>query len=485
MNAAVSILVAALLASPQAADAPPPASGVAPPRPQVHSPPSPLPHPVTGPAAVATQPPPGPPASNESLAQWGKEIGALLLKEDTDGIAERFAPSLVAVLPPWRFGQGWGGIEDRNGKIRSVGEAEVKGSGKDAVVVLPLQMERTELKAMVAFNNLGKITSIRFAPSAAPAIPPAAEWRAPAYVNPKKFRDVDVRLGYAPWVLVGALSLPAGKGPFPAVVLVHGSGPNDQDETVGGVKPFRDLAWGLASQGVAVLRYEKRTRTYGEKMAKLPVTVKEEVLDDAVAAVDFLRDNDAIDKGRIVVLGHSLGGQLAPRIAAAAKGKVAGVVVMAGPTRPLPDIVEDQAAYLVANGAATDEVVAPLRADAKKIRELDPAKPPEGLLLNAPAGYWIDLARYDAVGTARSNALPILVLQGDRDYMVTAKDLDGWKKGLAGAPFARFETFPEANHLFVNGQGKSLPTEYLMAGNVGAKVVDVIAEWVKGLPVRR
>ncbi len=250
-------------------------------------------------------------------------------------MALRFAPSLVAVLPPWRFGQGWHGIEDRNGKIRSVGEAEVKPTAKEPIVVVPLQMERSEWRANLVFDAQGRLTTVRFAPATmAPATPLAADWRAPAYVNPKKFRDVDVRVGFSPWVLVGALSLPAGKGPFPAVVLVHGSGPNDQDETVGAVKPFRDLAWGLASQGIAVLRYEKRTRTYGEKMSKLPVTVKEEVIDDAVAAVDFLRDNDAIDKKRIVVLGHSLGGALAPRIAAATKGKVAGVVVMAGPTRP-------------------------------------------------------------------------------------------------------------------------------------------------------
>jgi len=69
--------------------------------------------------------------------------------------------------------------------------------------------------------------------------------------------------------------------------------------------------------------------------------------------------------------------------------------------------------------------------------------------------------------------------------MVTEKDLEGWKKALDGASFARFQTFPEANHLFVNGQGKSLPSENQMAGNVGEKVVDAIAAWVKGLPPRK
>jgi hypothetical protein len=467
MNAVVAVLAAALLASPQATQAPQPPAEGAPPGPQAQAQ-------AQAPAAAPTR---------ETLQKWGNEIGALLLKGDTDGVALRFAPSLVAVLPPWRFGQGWHGIEDRNGKIRSVGEAEIKPSAREPTVVVPLQMERSEWRATMIFDSLGRLTTIRFAPATlAPATPLSADWRAPAYVNPKKFRDVDVRLGYAPWVLVGALSLPAGKGPFPAVVLVHGSGPNDQDETVGAVKPFRDLAWGLASQGIAVLRYEKRTRPYGEKMSRLPVTVKEEVIDDAVAAVEYLRENVAVDGSRIVVLGHSLGGYLAPRIAAATKGKVAGVVVMAGPTRPIADVIEEQTAYLVAVGAATEEAVAPMRAEAKKIREIDPKRPPEGKLLNAPAGYWIDLASYDAGATARKNGLPILVLQGDRDYMVTAKDLEGWRKALEGAAFAKIQTFPEANHLFVNGQGKSLPTEYQMAGNVAGQVVDVIAAWVKGLP---
>src|SRR5712692_10414563 len=112
------------------------------------------------------------------------------------------------------------------------------------------------------------------------------------------------------------LSLPVGAVPFPAVVLVHGSGPNDRDETVGQLKPFRDLAWGLASRNVAVLRYEKRTKAHAGQMAaqRERLTVKEEVVDDALAAVARLCQVTTIDLQRIFVLGHSLVGTLIPRI---------------------------------------------------------------------------------------------------------------------------------------------------------------------------
>ena len=147
--------------------------------------------------------------------------------------------------------------------------------------------------------------------------------------------------------LPATLTAPKGAGPFPAIVLLHGSGPHDRDETIGPNKPFRDLAGGLAGQGVAVLRFEKRTKAYGLKLAKVKdLTVKEEIFDDALAAVALLCKTPGIAPKKIFVLGHSLGGMAAPRLAQL-DPDIAGLIVMAGAARPIDDVIIEQIDYLL------------------------------------------------------------------------------------------------------------------------------------------
>jgi poly(3-hydroxybutyrate) depolymerase len=144
--------------------------------------------------------------------------------------------------------------------------------------------------------------------------------------------------------LPGLITLPLGDAKVPAVVLVHGSGPHDKDETIGPNKPFKDIAEGLAQRGIAVLRYEKRTRKYALDIKPDEITLDDEVNDDAVAAVKLLRKNPRVDPDLVFVLGHSLGGNMAPRIAAQ-DGKLAGLVILAGNVRPMEDLMVEQLQY--------------------------------------------------------------------------------------------------------------------------------------------
>jgi pimeloyl-ACP methyl ester carboxylesterase len=263
------------------------------------------------------------------------------------------------------------------------------------------------------------------------------------------------------------------------VVLVHGSGPHDADETIGPNKPFRDLALGLAARGIASVRYEKRTHAHPAAFApERKYTVDEESVDDALAAAQLAAAAPAVDAHRVWILGHSLGGFLAPRIAARAPGVVAGIVILAGSTRPLEELVMEQMRYLEGEGSPG---VAAADAVAKTIRDpaLGEGQVVDMLGAKLPGSYFLDLRRYDPGRTAAGLRVPILVLQGERDYQVRRADYDGWTKALAGHANARFRLFPSLNHLFEAGEGPSRPAEYLRPGlHVDAEVIAEIAGFI-------
>jgi dienelactone hydrolase len=269
------------------------------------------------------------------------------------------------------------------------------------------------------------------------------------------------------------------------VVLVHGSGPNDRDETILANKPFRDLAWGLASRGIAVLRYEKRTKEHGAKFVATvlsQLTVKEETIDDALSAVAQLRATDGIDPKRIFVLGHSLGGTVAPRIGQA-DPNLAGLIILAGATRPLEDLMVEQTRYLLSLESKPSEEdqanVKELLLEVAKVKKLTAADASSSsLLLNAPPGYWLDLREHDPLAAVKTLPQPLLILQGGRDYQVTVADYEGWKKALDSRPGVTFKLYPDLNHLFMAGEGKSTPAEYEHPGHVAESVITDIAEWI-------
>jgi uncharacterized protein len=413
-------------------------------------------------------------AQTQDSVEHARQVLNLLRQEKFADLAKEFNAQMTALLPTPVLAQTWAAMRDQLGEFKSELGQQSASAGGMTVATLGVQFERAALNMLVSFDAEQKIAGLQFLPRPADA---------PAATLPAGLTEEALTVGSGQFALPGTLTLPRGTGRVAAVVLVHGSGPEDRDETLGPNKPFRDLAWGLASRGIAVLRYEKRTKQYGALMAQnMNLTVREETVDDAVVAAQGLRRHARVDASKVFIAGHSLGGMLAPRIGQQ-DSSIAGLVLLAGNVRPLPELIVEQTEYLASltpDTAAKQAGIAALKSQAAKL--MDPVLPlntPVNELMGAPAAYWKDLNAYKPGTLAASLMMPMLILQGERDYQVTMKDFEAWKDALKARTNVTFKSYSDLNHIFVTGTGKSTPAEYEKPGKVSETVISDIAAWVK------
>lgn len=423
------------------------------------------------------------PTPNPAIVSTAEQLVTLLSQAQYAQAVQLFDPELAPSLPASELEKAWKSLAPQLGAFQDISESTLTRSAEADIVYVTTAFEKGSLDLKVVFNPAGRVIGFFFTPAGTGKVA-LAVYQPPAYSLPSAFRELDVMLQTGEYRLPGLLTLPVGSGPFPAVLLVHGSGPNDRDETIFGNKPFRDLAEGLASQGIAVLRYDKRTKVYAEQMAALAdqITVQQEVIDDALVGLELLRSQPEIDPQRLYLLGHSLGGMLAPRIASQSPG-LAGLIILAGPTRPLEDIVIDQASYLSnLDGAVSAEEQAQidlLKEQAALVKSPSLAgQATANLPLGLPAAYWLDLRNYQPAQTASQLALPIFILQGKRDYQVTTADFEGWKTALEGQPGVFLKLYPRLNHRFMAGSGPGTPQEYQKTAHVSELVIQDITDFV-------
>lgn len=435
-------------------------------------------------AAVFAQQPA--PAFEDELVVKARAFMEALSRNDFQAAVKDFDETMLKVSGPEKLAEFWKQAPGQLGVFKKQTTARRDKLGAYDIVLITCEFEKTTLDARVVFGKDKKIAGFQFVPPT-----PAVRYEPPKYADPSEFTEKDVKVGTGEWELPGTLTLPKGKGPFPVVVLVHGSGPNDRDETIGSNKPFKDITWGLATQGIAVLRYDKLTYVYGPKLVADPklgasLTVKQETVDGALDAVRLLKTTPEVNEKKIFVLGHSLGGMLIPRISVAGKELgIAGFIVMAGLTEPLPETFLRQIAYISGLGGPLNneqkKKLDEMKAQVAKINALkeSDAGSSERLLGAAPS-YWLDLRGYYPPDVARTIKKPFLILQGERDYQVTTKDFENWKKALAGRRNVEFKLYPRLNHLFFEGQGMATPNEYMATrGAIADYVIADIAAFIK------
>lgn len=425
---------------------------------------TPTPSPTASPSPTAT-PTPEPSADRtarmfiEALAAAAYERAAGML---SDQAAAHFSTATLQ--------QYWLGLTAQHGEFAGVGPVETTTEGDRTTVTATVECRQDTQDVRLTVEESARIVGLSFPASYSP----------PDYADTAAFTEREVTLGDGDCSLGGTLSVPTGASddPVPGVVLVHGSGANDRDSTIFANKPLKDIAWGLASRGIAVYRYDKRT--YQCRVPPENWGIGTIVVDDALDALDVLRSQSEVDAGATFVVGHSLGATCTPRIASR-DDRLAGGAMLAANARPMPEVVADQVRHLLSvDGDLTDDEQS--RLDTVQ-RELDRVAAgqvdPGETVLGLPGSWWRSLREYDQVATADAVSTPLLLAQGGRDYQVPPDtEFDRWQRALAERDATRLELYPNLSHLFQPGSEPSLGYEYRFPDNVAEGAVTDLAGWV-------
>lgn len=420
-----------------------------------------------------------------SLAQTNEETAVAFIKklerQQFDSCFAMFDTSIAGKFNVGMLEGMWGTIPKYMGEYK--GYSTVESSKKDSmdIVAVRCEFEKTKMDLQFGFYKTNKIMGMYF-------VPPKNKtaYNTPEYAQSNKYYETKIPVKTGTLTLPGALCVPNNIKNPPVVILLAGSGPNDKDESIGPNKALKDLAIGLASNGIATYRYDKRTLTYGKEISQQvdKFGLEEEVIEDAISAVNIIKKNPDFKNSKVYIVGHSLGAMAAPLIASKSKA-VNGIILLAGNARPLEDLLVEQYTYIYgldSLDASEKKEIAILVTQVKTIKDpklLKIAKKEE-LPLGLTSFYWQSFTKYNQTQIAKKLKQPILVLQGERDYQVTMVDFNLWKQHLSDNPKNQFISYPSLNHLFMKGEGKCTPDEYEKQGNVEEKVITDITAWIKG-----
>ena len=413
--------------------------------------------------------------------QAGDEEAALMMMDDA--MKSAMAGQVEAL---------WAQLATAGGEFLETGAWRASREDGYGILEMTLVFSNLRLIQRTVFDGEAKVAGLFFSPGEVQKEAPAEEALPPGVLE--EAIVVDTGEGYP---LEGCLTLPEDGEVTAGLVLVHGSGPANRDEAIQANKPFRDLAWGLAQQGIAVLRYDKRTLVYGREIAQSPgyprLTVDGETALDAAAAAQLLKAHPELAGRKVFLLGHSLGGMLTAYINTLGAG-ADGYINLAGSPRKLWELSAGQNMLLARESLAAgqisslDTILNQVEAEMDKARRLLSLSDAEALAPGAAAfgmsaWYLRHLEGIDAPALHLSDGLPVLILQGGQDRQVFSEDFEAWQTALAGHPDASFILYPYLNPLFGRFEGETLPfsqlaLEYSQRTPIPREVLDDIAAWI-------
>lgn len=387
-----------------------------------------------------------------------------------------FDDSVKEKLPPENLEKMWTQVKSNLGNFESVEGAQNKTNGDYQVVILNCKFTNDNQPFQFVFNKSQKLVGFFILPKKQ-----ELSYKLPIYADTARYVEKLINIKSGEFELPAMLTLPKDSMNVPIVVFVHGSGPNDMDETIGAQKPFKDLAVGLASKGIGSIRYVKRTTIYPGKLSEVKTT-KEEVIDDALAVINYSKTVPQANPAKVYIFGHSLGGMLAPKIASL-NSDIKGIVIAAAPAKKLQDILIEQNNNIFS--AAKDTSKAGKDALVRIIKEINLTKAfnsktlnQDSVILGLPISYWADLNDYDQISTAKKLNQRVFLIQGGNDFQVTIKDYNLWIAALKGKKNVDYKLYPMLSHLFAFVSEKGIGAEYQERGNVDQTLIDDLASWL-------
>lgn len=416
-----------------------------------------------------------------------KEFLELAKTKDWEAAYTQLSQNLQSAVSKELLSTLWAQLSTPYGEAKETSFEGIENDGVHTKVTYIVKAEQGAYKQIIKFNSEGKIDDFLF-----DVITEPGSFLNPTYNHPENYTEKQVVIGEGKYALPGVLTVPKGKGPFPVIVLVHGSGPNDMDETMTVFKPFRDIAAGLANDGIAVLRYDKRTRVHTVKTSMEPkFSIQEETVIDANLAVDKLKTLPEIDSKNIFVLGHSQGAYALPLIVENDKKKdIKGVIGVAGPAGKFHDLMlwqlEEQLKLAEKMQAPKEQLAALKTTLATYQKQFGLLKDPKNTKENIPADFqlpnaywWFDLRDYSPTELAKKQDTPTLLLQGKKDLQVPVSEFEAWKSALKDRENVDYKLYPDMFHTIVDYPGEpNWMTEYMTPGNVPQHFISDIAEWV-------
>lgn len=407
------------------------------------------------------------------------EVIQMFEKHQFTKLRRSFAPEFKNQVSKRQLKYGWVMSENRFGAYQNYFQHTKSDANGAMVEQAYLRFEQGGLKIQLSMDG-DKISLLRLTP---------LSYTLPAYGKELPYFKRNLMVHSDTFELPGEYIAPASCDSCPLVVLVHGSGPSDMDETVGANKVFYDLALGLAKQGIASFRYEKRSQRYPAYF-KGQFTLFDETIDDAVSAVRAIQEDTSIKYSKLIVLGHSLGAYSAPLIADSLK-ELDGVILFSSNARNLEDLIIYQMEYLSNLDSSVNKVenkvieMAKERASIIKEGKYTQQTSAAELLAYWPGTFWASIANYDPVEKVKSLEQNVLILQGEMDYQITMVDFGIWEMALPSAdyPNVTCKSFPGLTHLFTPSTlDQPSPMEYFIPANVDYGVITYISDWVKNIP---